>query len=522
MTIGRGASPVLILYLFCAVYLVPVYPHFVSANELAHWAIDASLVEHGTLDVRWTEPLIGRLVDSTRSGERIYSNKPPGLALWSMPAYLAARAVFGPPNVHNLRWYLYFMRLLGATLPLALTAFLLIRRRGPDPFAVAALLFGTCLFFLGMLLVSHVLAGFLVFLSFDRLFSDGREELTPWRTALAGACLGLAVITDYTAAVALFSFAGVLLFSREPRRLPWLIAGGLPFAIVLAAFNRAMFGSFFTFSRSHEAWFDTAAYMSRGLWGFSMPTAGGLFTLLLSPAHGLFFYSPVLLLAIPAFRPRSAASWARLLAVVLTILLISSYPASHGGWGAGTRYLALLIPVIIDGLPPAGDERRPARFAPALLCFSAVLCVLPALTFVFSPPEFSWTHSQFFRPLLAKGFYAPNLGALVASGPWTLLPAVAAVIAALVVALGDFRAPSLPAVAGLAAAAIVVFLPVGLSPFLLIERQVVVETHFRPEGEIEAAARQVRDPGLSRQLRGVAASITAARRYPPDDWPYGK
>jgi hypothetical protein len=102
----KGVLAVLGLYLFCAVYLVPVYPHFVSANELAHWVIVAGLVEHGTLDERWSEPLIGRLVDSTRSGAAIHSNKPPGLALVSAPGYLIVRALAGPPNPHNLRWYI--------------------------------------------------------------------------------------------------------------------------------------------------------------------------------------------------------------------------------------------------------------------------------------------------------------------------------------------------------------------------------------------------------------------------------
>ncbi len=518
----RAVLSILFLYLFCAVYLVPVYPHFISANELAHWVIDASLVEHGALDVRWSEPLIGKLVDSTRSGQSIYSNKPPGLALTTMPAYLAARALFGPPDGHNLRLYLYFMRLVGATLPLGLLAALFIRRRGADPFALAALLFGTCLFFLGMLLFSHVLAGLLLYVAYIRLFDLEDPERARRNAILGGAAAGFATLVEYPAAISVVVFGAVLLAWRDGRKkLPWFVAGGLPFAIVLGVFNRIMFHSFFALVLTHQAWPDTAAWMSRGLWGFGVPTPAGLWQILFSPAHGLFFYSPVLLLALPAFRPRDPASWARLLAVGLTILVISSYPASHGGWGAGTRYLALLVPLIADALPRPAGHGRMGPLAPALLGFSTVLCVLPALTFVFSPPDFPWVHGQFFRPLLARGFYVPNLGALVSPGPWTLLPAVVAVIAALAIAMGGKRA--VPGAAlGLIAGLAIAFIPVGLSPFLLIERQVVVETYFRPEGEIAAVAGHVRNPSLARQLQDVAASIAAARRYPPNDWPYGK
>jgi hypothetical protein len=338
---------------------------------------------------------------------------------------------------------------------------------------------------------------------------------------LAGAAAGLATLTDYTASVLVIVSVAVLLFSGgNRRRLPAFLAGGLPPAILLGIFNRVMFGAFFTLSRSHEAWFDTAEYTSHGLWGMGLPTLGGLWNLLASPSHGLFFYSPVLLLAIPGLRPRDSGGWARLLVIATTVLVIAGYPASHGGWAAGTRYLVLILPLLADGL---WSRKRPDGMLPAaLLCISIALCVLPALTFVFVPPEFQWLHSDFVRPLLARGFYAPNLGALAVGSPWTLLPVVAACATAMLISLRGGGVRSFAgAMVGAAAAAIVVFLPSGLTPFLMIERQVVVETYFRPEGELAAAAKQVRNPATARQLSELAVSVAAARAYPPDDWPYG-
>ena len=513
----RGSWAILLLYLFCAVYLVPVYPHYVSANELAHWVIDASLVEHGTLDTRWSEPLIGKLVDSTARGAAIYSNKPPGLALVSAPGYLVVRLLGGPPNPHNLRWYLYAMRLVGATLPVAVLVMLPAWRRRATPFATAALLFGTCLFFYGALLFAHTLAALLVYAAYRALFPGGEPE-TPRGAVAAGALAGFATLTDYPAALAVIVFAGALLVWRR-RRLAFFLLGGAPFALLFAAFNWVMFRSVFTLSRSHEAFASNIAYTSRGLWGLSIPSLPALWTVILSPSRGLLFYSPVLLLAIPALRPRDAAGWTRIALIAAALLFLASYSASDGGWGAGTRYLVFIVPIVAEAIPL--PTARSGALGSGLLVLSAVLCVFPALTFLFAPPEFPWVHSTFLRPLLAKGFYMPNLGALAADTPLTLVPVVAAAAAAIGFAVrGGGPAAARGALLGAAASAIVVFFPAKLSPFLLVERQVVSETYFRPVGEVAAAARQVRNPALADQLAQVAASIDAARRYPPDDWPY--
>ena len=521
MNSRKRAGWVLILYLFCSAYVVPVYPHFVSANELAHWVIVAGLVEHGTLDERWSEPLIGRLVDSTRSGEAIHSNKPPGLALVSAPGYLIVRAITGPPNPHNLRWYLYAMHLFGATVPMAAMGLLLLRRRESDAFGMAALLFGTCLFFYGATLFSHALAALFVYASYRLLFGTDEGNPRERRDAiLAGAAAGFATLTEYTAAVAVFVFAAALLFSARGRRrqlVPFLL-GGAPLAAIFALFNWILFRSVFTLSRSHEAFPSNIGYTARGLWGLSLPSAAAFWQILLSPSRGLFFYSPVLLLALLR-RPVDRAARVRIALTAIAFLFLSSYSASDGGWGAGTRYLVFLLPVLTD----AFFERREAvRFpSAALLAFSMTMCVLPALTFVFAPPEFPWMHSTLVRPFLGLGFYVPNLGALLLRSPVTILPVVAAVVLAFFLAAGgELRRVLGGAAAGLAAAAIVIFLPVSLSPFLLIERQVLVETYFHPEGQVAAAAASVRNPALARQLADVAQSISAARAYPPDDWPY--
>jgi hypothetical protein len=93
----------LAIYIFVAIYLLPMYPHGSSANELTRWATAASIVEKGSFDIAWTEPLIGPNVDTARVGANLYSNKAPGTAIAAVPFYAAARVFVGPPDASNIR-----------------------------------------------------------------------------------------------------------------------------------------------------------------------------------------------------------------------------------------------------------------------------------------------------------------------------------------------------------------------------------------------------------------------------------
>lgn len=42
---------ILLIYVFLAVYLLPMFPHGGSANELTRWATAASLVEKDSFEI---------------------------------------------------------------------------------------------------------------------------------------------------------------------------------------------------------------------------------------------------------------------------------------------------------------------------------------------------------------------------------------------------------------------------------------------------------------------------------------
>ena len=99
----HSRSILLCLYLCVALYLVPVFPHGGSANELTRWATAASLVEKHTFELSWILPLVGPIVDTAKVGEHTYSNKAPGPLLIAVPAYAAVRIFTGPPDASNMR-----------------------------------------------------------------------------------------------------------------------------------------------------------------------------------------------------------------------------------------------------------------------------------------------------------------------------------------------------------------------------------------------------------------------------------
>ena len=520
----RRTRVVLLLYAFCSLYLLPVFPHFLSANELTRWAAVAGLVERGSLDVAWATPLIGPPMDVARHGAHLYPNKAPGLTFLSLPAYLVARPFLGPPSTGNLRWSLTVMRLVTVTLPGLLLGLLLARSTGDDSFAVVSLLFATPVFVFGTLYFSHVTAAALLYGAYLLALRGRAGPQALGRTAMAGFLAGLAVVTEYPAALGAVILGGLLLsFPDRVRRFGAYVAGGVPWGIALALYNRALFGSYLSLSTANEAAANLAAQNAHGIFRVVWPTWLGLSTILTSPSRGLLFFSPVLALGFVALVPRTRRApdaWFRFLFVLLLVLAMAGYPMPSGGWGVSSRYLILTLPFIVEAAHDRGVV--PGFLSTLLLAFSVVLCVVPALTFPLAPEFFRFVHAGFSRPLLAAGFATPNLGSFVTPGLASLLPVVlAAAVAFAIGGAGSPRRTIAGALVGVALGAGVVFAPVQGTPIERATRALFLDSYFRPEDRLGALARATPDPAERAQLEELRTLVPATRRVGPDDWPYG-
>jgi|GEM_PF-679869 len=533
------------LYALLALLAVPIYPHFLSPNEFTRWALAASLVERGTPEISSVLPLLGpAFEDVSEKDGRVSSNKAPGAALVALPGYLLVRPFVGAPSPSSMRPVLWAMRLVGATLPailLALGLFYAGVRFGASPSrsasAVFALLFATPLFAYGLLLFSHALVAACLFGAWAVLFLPGDPSHAFRRDALAGALLGLAVLSEYPAALpaAVIALCAAV---PAPRRALALAAGGAPFAVFLGAYDVACYGGIFELSSAHERAAGFRSLASAGFFGVSLPSPGILLRLLADPSKGLLLFSPFLLLWPGAFRSSRAAlpSAGRLalgLAPLSLLLLYAGYPNWHGGFTVGPRYLVAALPFLV--FPFAFG--RGGFLESALVGASTLAVSTTTLAFPFVPPGFALPWGSFATFFLERGLTAPNVFHLVAPAVARfVLPAIVAIAAYL--SLGEKREErnflegkreekssarprsALAFVCGALACAAVGYLsylskPLSLSPSLLLQRAYIADVYFEQRGTLDAEIARTGSPQprlLARRERELA--------LPPPSWPF--
>ena len=518
------------LYTLLALLAVPVFPHFLSPNEFSRWALAASLVERGTPEISSVLPLLGpAFEDVSENDGRVFSNKAPGAALVALPGYLLARPFAGPPSASSMRPVLWAMRLFGATLPAVLLALVLFHaavRFGASPSRAAstvfALLFATPLFAYGLLLFSHALVAACLFGAWVALFLPGDPSRAFRRDALAGALLGLAVLSEYPAAAP----AGVLVLCAvipAPRRALAVLAGGAPFAVALGAYDLACFGGVFELSSAHEREASFQALLSTGLFGFSLPSPEILLHLLADPSKGLLVFSPFLLLWPGAFRasrdvlPRDARL-ALALAPLSLLLLFAGFPSWHGGFTVGLRYLVAALPFLVFPF-----VFRKASLGEMVLVGAATVAVCgTTLAFPFVPPGFAVPWATFSGFFFEKGLTGPNVLHLVApAAARFVLPAIVAVAAYFLLEgkRDEKRRAGLAFFCGVMAYAFLGFLlskqAFHLSPSLLLQRAYVADVYFERRGLLEEEITRTGTPQprlLARRERELA--------LPPPSFPF--
>lgn len=524
---NRGSAPVL-LYAVVAVLVIPVFPHFLSPNEVSRWAFAASLAERGTPEISGVLPLLGpAFEDVSEKDGRLYSNKAPGAALVALPGYLVARPFAGPPSAESLRASLTAMRLAGATLPALVLALVVTGaaiRLGATPararFASAALLFATPLFAYGFLLFSHALVAACLFGAWSAFFVPGTGGRVR-RDALGGLLLGLAVLSEYPAAVpaAVLALCAVL---PAPRRAFAVAAGAAPAALLLGAYDAVCFGSPVALSSAFERAAGFRDLAASGLFGISWPSPSVLFRLLLDPSRGLLVFVPLLLLwpfAFPAARGRVGGAGALALALVpLSLLLLyAGYPNWHGGFTVGPRYLVAALPFLV--LPLA--FREGGALEAGLAGASVLACVGTTLAFPFVPPGFDlpWggTFGGYFY---GKGLGVPNLFHLVPAvrGVAFVAPLLLVLAGAAALFSPHSRKRALAFCAGAAVAA-AAGLASGrlfpLAPSLVLQRAYVEDVYFGRRGALEEAIAATGAPQprlLARRERELALA--------PAPWPF--
>lgn len=436
----------MIIYIALAIYLLPMFPHGGSANELTDWATAASLIEKGSFNIAWAEDLIGKNTDSVKVDEKVYSKKNPGTAVLSTPFYALTRLFVGAPDASNIRISWFVMRFFISTVPLFLLAFWLYKREA-DEFSLAALLFATPLFIYSLVLYSNVLVAVTIYFAFRLLFD---ERFTLRRNALAAGFLsGLAVINEFSAIFPTIIF-GIGLFFTDRRernsRIYFYILGGLPFLIALMIYNYALFGSIFSMFYAYQSVPESAEIVGQNTSVIGFPSLSNIYLLLFSPARGLFFYSPILIFSVITFfsskERRTLRHRVKISAIAVSILFVCGQ--THNDWMLGARHLIFIIPLMLDTFFDGEIYDFSNIWQGFLFGLSFLFCTVPTLTFPFAPPEFQFPHNDFFGSLLLYEMWlTPNLlnSFSILGNVWTIIPAVFLFVLALYFVYENARRP---------------------------------------------------------------------------------
>jgi hypothetical protein len=417
-------------------------------NQSANYALTRALAD-GTADI--SRPLAegASSIDVVEFEGHRYAAKAPGLAIVSVPPYLALEAVgvrvTGDPT--RPVWALHLWSVVLPAIVLLLLVALLADRvaRGLGiPVAVLAGVATLILPFSNLFFV-HVLATCLGFAAFALLWLEREGPQRLGLLAAAGLSAGFATTTDYPLgllALILVAFA----VARGPGRLRRALAygGGLALGVLPAlAYNHWLFGSFFHFP--YEGWSEPGGAQREGFFGATSPNLITALELLFFPA-GLAVLLPALAGLVPMWRRGLRAETATIAAVVLAFFLHNSASVANpfGGASPGPRHLIPIIPFLAVPLAAALRAFPGAVLGPAL-GGAAVMVVYTATT-----PLAAWDRhalDRFLDHSFVTNAFSP-IGIKSAFGIALFVAAVLVAIGAAVLASGVRRVPGRELLAG--------------------------------------------------------------------------
>src|SRR5436190_6250957 len=378
-------------------------------NEYSRYDLVRSLVEQGTTRIDTYHQNTG---DAALYQGHWYSDKSPGSALLGTPVYALLTLVRGAPAEVDGVQTLAFVESGIATAVLVL---LLIRFLGPLVGEIWATVvglaygLGSMAFPFATMFFGHAASTAGLFAAFYLLH---RQRLRPgrWSPLVAGFLAGWAVLVEVPVVLGV---AALLIYAAFLGRgvLARFVAGGIPLALVLLAYNWLTFGSPFSIGYQFSPTFQ--GQNEQGLVSIVWPQLSTTWDLLFG-SRGLLRLAPWFALAplgLVALRRRDARFEVLLGAVVCAAFLTYNSGALNpfGGWTPGPRYLMPALPfaaVLVAFVP------RPIRFvAVPLMLVAAALFFVATATMPNAPERFTDPLVQLWLP----GFEA---GQIANSAAW--------------------------------------------------------------------------------------------------------
>ncbi len=318
-----------------------------------------------------------------------------------------------------------------------------------------AIALGTMSFPFSVIYLGHQLAAVFLFGAFFFIFliktlpDPARLKIYP--VFLIGLLLGLALLTDLTTAVVVLPLVIYYLYVLWTRKLlkqvtAWIIPtlGGLIPILVMVAYNLQVYHV--PFASGYQYLFDPfyKAGMAKGVMGIELPKLSVLFYETLHPAQGIFWQSPVIIMALVGgfFMLRTKQLRVELavaaIACAAYLLLNAGYFLWWGGHSFTARQIAPMMPFLC--LPLTFVPKKIFPVVIVLTFVSVAQMGIVAATQALIPDEFiakisssgffyySTIYSYCFKELIA-GHLAWNLGqAVFGLKNWVSLVPLAAIV----------------------------------------------------------------------------------------------
>jgi len=468
----RTATLLFLILLSCYSYF---FPRWADWNQNSRLNLVMAIVDQGAL---WIDDYYDGYTatgDYAEYDGYIYSTKAPGSAFLGVPVYWAFQKMIGgslarwvydwlraneavgrtlvasgsgllPEKLHvalALSVVTFFtVSIPSALLGVVLYSFVgrLVPHRLPRVWAVLVYGLATSALPYSSSFYGHQIVAVLLFVAFYLSLLIGRADLKPVFSLGVGLMLGYAVITEYPAAL----IAGpvlVYLYHRLPKKA-WVgvaIAGGLLPGLLWMAYNQAIFHKPIAFGYEHApVWRDVN---TAGFFSLVYPRPEALWGITFGPYRGLFFLSPVLLLAFPglyclarrrAWRPEF---WVSLWAVISFILFNGSSVMWQGGYAVGPRYLVPMLPFLALPLALFVEGWGMRGWAKAMIGILSIWSSLAVWAETMGGQQFpDYTPNPLFGyslPRLIKGNIARNWGTLAGLSGWSSLVPLAGVVGCL-------------------------------------------------------------------------------------------
>ena len=414
------------------------FNHSEGWNQGARLSELHAIVLQGTLSIDAYHEVTG---DKALIDGHYYSEKAPVIVLMAIPTFattvMAQRlAGIDPDSAEGWRvsQWVATAGSVGALAALGGVAFFALLRR---ELGVPIALVSTYAMFLGSLTFPYATSmfahggtvGLLCVALWAALGHDSRRH-----DYIAGLFAGLAVASEYPAVIPCAALTLYLTHVNVPRAWRFAVAT-LPGAILILVKNFLVSGSPFRLGYGSNPAFPQIT--AGNAFGFNLPDPQAMSGLLWGEYRGLFFWCPVLLMAIPGlailYRRRPPVAWLIAMVFGFILLQVSSFYSWHGGSAVGPRYLTPALPFL--GLAAAyGIKRFPI---PGLaLALPSVLLMATVASVAIDPPEDVLTPLRsFYLVRIRDHRFADNLGTLLGANLPLSLGVLGVAVAALAVGL---------------------------------------------------------------------------------------